>query len=114
MTSHNLVHFILDSYHFNERLPQVCVKYNKILKPTLAYTYNLAIKLNDYYFIKTSNLLNAKYKILLNHFDCQNKDKNDFCLGQALTRNIIQSYEHINVDNLKVGLYAIEVKHFEF
>ena len=87
----------------------MCVKYNKVLKPSLAYRYNLAIKLNDYYFISKSNLLNAKYKILLYYFDCKNKDKNDFCLGHALTRNIIQSHESINIDDLKDGLYGMEV-----
>jgi hypothetical protein len=70
--------------------------------------------LNDYYFITKSNLLNAKYKILLYYFDCKNKDKNDFCLGQALTRNIIQSHEYIYVNELKDGLYGIEVNFYNY
>ena len=90
-------------------MPQICVKYNKKVKPWLAYKYNLAINLNDYFFLTKSLILNPRYKLLLYYFDCKNTDKNNDCLGQLISENIIDTNQTVLVEQLKAGLYGIEV-----
>jgi hypothetical protein len=86
----------------------MCVKLNKNLKLSLGYKYNLAIKLNDYFFITKSMLTKPKYKVSLYYFDCK-IGNDEYCYGQYTIQNTIDSNEYIFIEDLTDGLYGIEV-----
>ena len=80
------------------------------MKDCLKFALNIIKKSNHGLLINTISLiLNPRYKLLLYYFDCKNTDKNNDCLGQLISENIIDTNQTVLVEQLKAGLYGIEV-----